>query len=38
MEPKRFVAAASQLRKTVAPALPRSNLIQATLFGLIAQR
>jgi hypothetical protein len=38
MEPKRFVAAVSQLRKRVAPALPRSNLNQATLFGLKAQR
>jgi hypothetical protein len=38
MEPKGFVAAPSQLRTIDEPASPRSNLIQATLFGLISQR
>jgi hypothetical protein len=32
LEPKGFVAAPSQLRTIDAPALPRSNLIEATLF------
>jgi hypothetical protein len=32
LEPKGFVAAPSQLRTNGAPALPRSNLIEATLF------
>jgi len=32
LEPKGFVAAPSQLRTITAPALPRSNLIEATLF------
>lgn len=38
MELKRFVAKPSQLRTIGAPALPQSNLIEVTLFGLISQR
>jgi hypothetical protein len=30
------VAAPSQLSATAAPALPQSNLIEVTLFGLVA--
>jgi hypothetical protein len=38
MEQKAVVAAPSQLRTITAPALPRSNQIDATLFELISQR
>jgi hypothetical protein len=37
-ELNRFVATPSQLRAIGAPALPQSNLIEVTLFGLISQR
>jgi hypothetical protein len=35
MEPNAVVAVSSQLRTITAPALPRSNQIDATLFELI---
>jgi hypothetical protein len=38
MEQKAVVAAPSQLRTITAPALPRSNQIDATLFELILER
>jgi hypothetical protein len=37
MEQKAVVAAPSQLRTITAPALPRSNQIDATLFDLMTQ-
>jgi hypothetical protein len=38
MEQSSFVAAPPQLRTITAPALPQSNQIEVTLFGLVAQR
>jgi hypothetical protein len=38
MEQKRFVAVSSRFGNITAPALPQSNLIEVTLFELIAQR